>query len=168
MSSHESPGAAGNSPREDSNAAGTPESSPESTPESTPEQAPAPERRQITVRRAPKYVPFLILGGLLGVAAAAVISYGLPAHESYDPNTVFGFFMVLCSAGGVLLGAVAALLLDRLSVRRAEHAVVESVPDTETGTGTGTETGTDTAKGTDSAPDQGPEHDGGASPRDRA
>jgi hypothetical protein len=168
MSSHESPGAAGNSPREDSNAAGTPESSPESTPE----QAPAPERRQITVRRAPKYVPFLILGGLLGVAAAAVISYGLPAHESYDPNTVFGFFMVLCSAGGVLLGAVAALLLDRLSVRRAEHAVVESVPDTETGTGTDTETGTgtgaDTAKGADSAPDQGPEHDGGASPRDRA
>jgi hypothetical protein len=164
MSSHESPGAAGNSPREDSNAAGTPESSPESTPE----QAPAPERRQITVRRAPKYVPFLILGGLLGVAAAAVISYGLPAHESYDPNTVFGFFMVLCSAGGVLLGAVAALLLDRLSVRRAEHAVVESVPDTETGTATATETGADTAKGTDSAPDQGPEHDGGASPRDRA
>jgi hypothetical protein len=164
MSSHESPGAAGNSPREDSNAAGTPESSPESTPE----QAPAPERRQITVRRAPKYVPFLILGGLLGVAAAAVISYGLPAHESYDPNTVFGFFMVLCSAGGVLLGAVAALLLDRLSVRRAEHAVVESVPDTGTDTETGTGTGAETAKGADSAPDQGPEHDGGASPRDRA
>ena len=165
MSSHESPGAAGNSPREDSNAAGTPESGPGSAPE----QAPAPERRQITVRRAPKYVPFLILGGLLGVAAAAVISYGLPAHESYDANTVFGFFMVLCSAGGVLLGAVAALLLDRLSVRRAEHAVVESVPDTgadtETGTGTATGTGADTAKGTDSAPDQGPEHDGGASAR---
>jgi hypothetical protein len=97
-------------------------------------------------------VPFLILGGLLGVAAAAIISYGLPANESYDPNTVFGFFMVLCSAGGVLLGAVAALLLDRLSVRRAQHAVVESVPDTEP----------------DSLPDQGPEHDGGAGPEGRA
>jgi hypothetical protein len=147
MSSQEFPGAAANSPHEDGSAAGTSAN----TPGSTPAQAPA-ERREITVRRAPKYVPFLILGGLLGVAAAAIISYGLPANESYDPNTVFGFFMVLCSAGGVLLGAVAALLLDRLSVRRAQHAVVESVPDTEP----------------ESLPDQGPEHDGGAGPEGRA
>jgi hypothetical protein len=162
MSSQESPGAAGNSPRKDSSAAGTPES----TPESTPEQAPAPERRRVTVRRAPKYVPFLILGGLLGVAAAAIVAYGLPANNSYDPNTVFGFFMVLCSAGGVMLGAVVALLLDRLSVRRAQNAVVESVPDSDTVTETGA--GTETGTGTDSVPDQGPDHDGGASPQGRA
>jgi hypothetical protein len=158
MSSQESPGAAGNSPRKDSSAAGTPES--------TPEQAPAPERRRVTVRRAPKYVPFLILGGLLGVAAAAIVAYGLPANNSYDPNTVFGFFMVLCSAGGVMLGAVVALLLDRLSVRRAQNAVVESVPDSDTVTETGA--GTETGTGTDSVPDQGPDHDGGASPQGRA
>ncbi|WP_104137632.1 hypothetical protein [Arthrobacter sp. ZGTC131] len=92
---------------------------------------PTPERREITVRRAPKYVPFLILGGIVGIAAAAVIAYALPGDASYDRGAVFGFFMVLCGAGGVILGAIAALVLDRLSVKRAQHAVVEAAPETE-------------------------------------
>jgi hypothetical protein len=103
-------------------------------------ETPAPERREVTVRRAPKYVPFLILGGLLGFAVAAVLAYGVPGDESYDAGTVFGFFLVPFAAGGAILGAVAALLLDRLSVRRAQHAVVEAVPD--------------------SVPDAGPQNDG--------
>ena len=94
-------------------------------------ETPAPERREVIVRRAPKYVPFLILGALVGIAVAAFIAFGLPGDESYDPGSVFGFFLVLCGAGGAILGAVAALVLDRLSVRRAEHAVVEAVPDSE-------------------------------------
>jgi hypothetical protein len=111
MSSHETPGTAGTEPHG------------ESAPGSV------PERREVTVRRAPKYVPFLILGGLVGVVAAAIIAYALPGDASYDSGSVFGFFMVLCAAGGVILGAVAALVLDRISVRRTERAVVESVPD---------------------------------------
>ncbi|MDD1476441.1 hypothetical protein [Arthrobacter sp. H16F315] len=88
-----------------------------------------PERRSVTVRRAPKYVPFLVLGGLLGFGVAAFLAYGLPGDESYDASAVFGFFMILCGAGGIIVGGVAALILDRLSVRRAERAVVESVAD---------------------------------------
>jgi hypothetical protein len=90
-----------------------------------------PERREITVRRAPKYVPFLILGGLVGFAAAAVIAYALPGDASYDRGAVYGFFMVPCAAAGVILGAIAALVLDRASVRRARRGVVEAVPETE-------------------------------------
>ena len=96
----------------------------------TPERG-IPERREITVRRAPKYVPFLVLGGLVGFAAAAVIAYTLPGDASYDRGTVYGFFMVPCAAAGVILGAVAALILDRASVRRARRGVVESVPEAE-------------------------------------
>lgn len=106
MSSQESPGTPGNSP----------------------EQAPA-ERRGITVRRAPRYVPFLILGALAGVAAAAFIAFGFPGDGSYDPGSVFGFFMVLFGVCGAALGAITALVLDRRSVRRAQHAVVEAVPE---------------------------------------
>jgi hypothetical protein len=108
-------------------------------------ETPAPERREVTVRRAPKYVPFLILGALVGIAVAAFLAFGIPGDENWDPSAVFGFFLVLCGAGGAILGAIAALLLDRLSVRRAERAVVESVPDT----------------GTDGVSGHGPEHDGG-------
>jgi hypothetical protein len=122
MSSQESPGAAANPP----------------------EQAPAAaERRGVIVRRAPRYVPFLILGALVGIAVAAAIAFGLPGDESYDPASVFGFFLVLFGIGGAILGGIAALVLDRLSVRRAEHAVVEAVAET------------------DSIPDHGPGHDAG-------
>ncbi|MEJ1179837.1 hypothetical protein ACLKOZ_18510 [Arthrobacter sp. R4] len=94
------------------------------------EETPA-ERREITVRRAPKYVPFLILGGLVGVVVAAVIAYGLPGDESFDRGSVFGFFLVMFGAGGAILGAVTALLLDRRSVKRQQRAIVEAVPDSE-------------------------------------
>ncbi|WP_317616959.1 hypothetical protein [Arthrobacter globiformis] len=97
----------------------------------TPERHEIPERREITVRRAPKYVPFLILGGLVGFAAAAVIAYALPGDASYDRGSVYGFFMVPCAAAGVILGAIAALVLDRTSVRRARRGVVEAVPEPE-------------------------------------
>ena len=113
------------------------------------EDTPA-ERREITVRRAPKYVPFLILGGLVGIIVAAVIAYALPGDASYDPSSVFGFFMVLFGAGGVILGAIVALLLDRLSVRRAEHAVVEAVPETESGSDPADGTGNGTTAGSQS------------------
>jgi len=94
------------------------------------EETPA-ERREVTVRRAPKYVPFLILGALVGAVAAAVVAYALPGDESFDRASVFGFFLIMFGAGGAILGAVAALVLDRWSVKHQERAVVEAVPDSE-------------------------------------
>ncbi|WP_284991918.1 hypothetical protein [Arthrobacter sp. efr-133-TYG-120] len=87
-----------------------------------------PERRGITVRRAPKFVPFMGLGGVLGIIVAAFVAYGIPGDQSFDTGAVFGFFLVSFAAGGVLLGAIAALVLDKVSVRRSQRAVVESVP----------------------------------------
>ncbi|MFH5878853.1 hypothetical protein [Arthrobacter sp. NA-172] len=91
-------------------------------------QSGMPERRGITVRRAPKFVPFLVLGGVVGIIAAAFVAYGIPGDASFDIGAVFGFFLVAFAAGGVLLGAMAALILDRVSVRRSQRAIVESVP----------------------------------------
>lgn len=94
------------------------------------EETPA-ERREVTVRRAPKYVPFLILGALVGAAAAAFVAYGLPGDESFEPGSVFGFFLVMFGAGGAVLGAIVALVLDRWSIKRQKRAIVEAVPDSE-------------------------------------
>ena len=94
------------------------------------EESPA-ERREVNVRRAPKYVPFLILGALVGVAAAAVVAYAVPGDETFDPGAVFGFFLVMFAAGGAILGAALALVLDRRSLKRQEKAVVEAGPDSE-------------------------------------
>lgn len=88
----------------------------------------SPERRGVTVRRAPKFVPFMVLGGVVGIIIAAFVAYGIPGDASFDTGAVFGFFLVAFAAGGVLLGAIVALVLDRVSVRRSQRAVVESVP----------------------------------------
>ena len=96
------------------------------------EETPA-ERREVTVRRAPRYVPFLVLGGVLGVAAAAFVAFGLPGDPSFDRGSVFGFFLVMFGAAGAILGAVAALVLDRLSVKRQRRAIVEAVPESDDG-----------------------------------
>lgn len=122
----------------------------------TPKPARQPEsaeRREVTVRRAPRYVPFLILGGLVGMAVAAAVAFGVEGNESYDPNAIFGFFLILFGAGGVILGAVVALVLDRSSVRRAQHAVVEAFPENGPENGPGTGTGTDTDEGTGTGTD---------------
>ncbi|GAC1451028.1 MAG: hypothetical protein PVSMB10_06000 [Pseudarthrobacter sp.] len=100
------------------------------------EEMPA-ERREVTVRRAPKYVPFLMLGAVVGVAVAAVVAYALPGDGSFDRGAVFGFFLITFCAAGAILGAVAALVLDRRSVKRQERAVVEAVPESEPDDGTG-------------------------------
>ncbi|WP_051422947.1 hypothetical protein [Arthrobacter sp. MA-N2] len=97
------------------------------TSQDTAQDGPA-ERRGITVRRAPKFVPFMVLGAVIGIIVAALVAYGIPGDASFDTGAVFGFFLVSFAAGGVLLGSIAALVLDKVSVRRTQRAVVESVP----------------------------------------
>ena len=88
-------------------------------------------QRQISVRRAPRYVPFIVAGGVLGIIAAAFVSFAAPAPKDYTQESVFGYFMVLFAAAGVLLGAITALVLDRISLRRAQRATVEEIEDDE-------------------------------------
>src|SRR5438132_397921 len=85
--------------------------------------------REITVRRAPKYVPFLVGGGLLGVLVAAVVGYNGTVPDGYTRESVFGYFLVLFAAVGVLLGGVVVLVLDRISIARTRRAIVEELPD---------------------------------------
>lgn len=85
-----------------------------------------PERRNITIRRAPKVIPFLVIGALLGLIGAGIIAFTGPEGSDFSRGTVLGFFSVLLLFPGLLLGALAALLFDWISVRRSRNAVVES------------------------------------------
>ncbi len=89
----------------------------------------AGEPRKLTVRRAPKYVPFLIAGALAGVVTAAIFTFSLPADGEFAASSVFGLFAVLMVLPGAGLGAIVALVLDRQGRRRASTLVVESLPD---------------------------------------
>ncbi|KHL05370.1 hypothetical protein [Sinomonas humi] len=88
-----------------------------------------PSQRQITVRRAPKFVPFLVTGGLLGAIAAVIFGSGGDLPDGYTSQSAFGYFLVLFVAVGVLVGGVAVLIVDRVSIKRARRATVEELPD---------------------------------------
>ncbi len=57
------------------------------------------------------------------------MAYTGPENPQYTREAVLGFFTVMFLLPGVALGSIAALILDRISVRRSEHAVVEPADD---------------------------------------
>ncbi len=128
-----------------------------------------PERREIIVRRAPKFVPFLVAGGILGVLVAAVVAWGAPGNAEYDRSTIFGFFAVLLAVPGVVLGGIVALILDRVSIKRMERAVVERAPEAPPETPQTTpEPDTEQAEPARQEPAPGADPDSSAGPADNA
>ena len=84
-----------------------------------------PEVDQVTVRRAPKYPAFLIVGGGIGAAVTFILTSLFP----FDPTVGFGAsFAYFCLFGvpvGVVLGALLAIILDRRATKRARQVGVE-------------------------------------------
>lgn len=86
-----------------------------------------------TVRRAPKYSVFLLLGAALGIIAALVLTFAFDGTLGLSPNTgmdysegqVFGFLALIFVAIGVGLGGVIALILDRTVGRRTRRVQVD-------------------------------------------
>lgn len=87
------------------------------------------------VRRSPRYGVFFVLGGALGVLAAMIITFtwtgGAAEAEttaggmSYSTIQVFGFTLIYLVPVGVALGAVVALVLDRVVGRRSREVIVD-------------------------------------------
>lgn len=91
----------------------------------------------VSVRRSPRYGRFLLLGAIIGVITALVLTVlGQPSEEelaqqtfTYSFSAVFGFAALVCGAIGALIAGLIALLLDRLVGKRlrpyfAEHELV--------------------------------------------
>ncbi len=88
-----------------------------------------PERRQVTVRRAPKFAPFMGLGAAIGFIAALIIAYTGDPDPTLTRESVLGFFTVVLALPGLLIGALVVLLLDWVSVRRTRAMTAERTHD---------------------------------------
>ncbi|WP_258069892.1 hypothetical protein [Arthrobacter sp. SX1312] len=88
-----------------------------------------PAVREVTVRRAPKFVPFMAVGAILGFLAALVLAYTGPEDPTLTRESVLGFFTVAFALPGLLLAALLVLVIDRRSIRRAERARAERTDD---------------------------------------
>ena len=99
-----------------------------------PRETPAPDAgtEKITVRRAPKIPAFLIVGGGLGAIATFVLTSLFPVDPLIGFGPLFAYFALFGVTGGVLLGAILALIVDRRSRKRAKPGEAEFVTETRT------------------------------------
>lgn len=87
------------------------------------------EQVRVRLRRAPKLLPFAVSGAVLGVVAAAVwslVAMAQPADDAQSQTTrqlspmqAFGLLAVVLALAGVAVMLVIALVIDRVSARRA-------------------------------------------------
>jgi hypothetical protein len=87
----------------------------------------------VRVRRAPKISVFLIVGALVGLLVAMILTFAFNGTAEVSPNTgvmysqaqVFGFLALICAPIGLALGGILALILDRRSRRRTHEVAVD-------------------------------------------
>lgn len=91
---------------------------------------------EVVVRRSPRYGRFMLIGAILGAVVAFVLSFAFAPTDAqiaerladdftYDQGQVFGFLLLGGVAIGGALGALVALVLDRVLARKAAHVVAE-------------------------------------------
>lgn len=73
-----------------------------------------------TVRRAPKYGAFLVVGGLIGLIATLILTSLQPADPNVGFGALFAYFSLYGVPAGVALGALVAIVLDVISRRRTK------------------------------------------------
>lgn len=83
------------------------------------------EPDQTTVRRAPKYGAFMIVGGLAGLLATLILTSLQPVDPAVGFGALFAYFSLYGIPAGVAVGAGIAILLDWVSRKRVKTVGVE-------------------------------------------
>lgn len=68
---------------------------------------------QVRLRRAPRYRSFVVTGVLVGLALAGVVATAVPLTEGYSLRAVYTYVALPLGLVGALIGAGAAILLER-------------------------------------------------------
>lgn len=104
----------------------------EQTPQAEPvEQTPPAEpveiatHDEVTVRRAPKYPVFLIMGALAGVVVSLIVTSLFPFAEGEGVASTYGYFSLWGLTFGGAIGSLVAIIADRVSLRRAKRVTAE-------------------------------------------
>ena len=78
-------------------------------------------KAKLKIRKAPKFLPFLLAGGAIGLIAAFILN-GFSTAEQTGAESILGFLIGWMTALGAAVGIVIALLLDWL-LRRSSKEV---------------------------------------------
>jgi hypothetical protein len=91
----------------------------------TPEAQSVTSSTEVSIRRAPRFTTFLILGGAVGAVVTLVLTMSRPADPNVGYASLFGYFLLFGVPAGILLGALVFLVLDVVSKRRARSVTAE-------------------------------------------
>ncbi|MET0724950.1 MAG: hypothetical protein ABWY36_01275 [Leifsonia sp.] len=83
------------------------------------------EQVDAVVRRSPRYLRFMAVGAAAGILVALILTVAFPANAEFSSGQVFGFLLLLCGTVGLTIGAVVALVLDRMLAKRARRVTAE-------------------------------------------
>ena len=94
---------------------------------------PAPQKANTTsaktekarLRRAPKFPAFMIVGGGIGALTTFILTNLFPVDPAVGFWSLFGYFALYGVPLGIVLGALLALILDRVASRRSREVEVE-------------------------------------------
>jgi hypothetical protein len=81
---------------------------------------------EVTIRRAPRISRFLILGGALGAIVTLILTLQFKADPAVGMPALLAYFELFGIPAGIVLGAIVALVLDRIATRRAKTATASS------------------------------------------
>ena len=79
----------------------------------------------VTVHRVPRYRNFMLLGAIVGVLLALILTVAFPENEAYNRVQIFGFMLLGGLTVGTTLGAVVALAIDRVIGRSRLEVVAD-------------------------------------------
>lgn len=83
------------------------------------------ETRPARARRAPRFSVFIGLGIIVGLIVTAAVTTSLPADPAVGMWATVAYMSLYGVTGGAVLGAIAGLIADRVSRRRATIVTVE-------------------------------------------
>jgi hypothetical protein len=87
----------------------------------------AVSQAQVRIRRAPKISVFLILGALVGFLGTLILTALQPVDPAVGFTALFGYFLIYGIPAGVVLGAIVAVIFDRVSSHTAKIVPAERV-----------------------------------------
>jgi hypothetical protein len=83
------------------------------------------ESANVTVQRSPRYLRFFLVGIIVGVLVALILTFSFPGDAQFSQTQVFGFLVLITSAVGGTLGLIFALVVDRVYSRHVVTATAE-------------------------------------------